>query len=67
MTDHEEIKRLMMRVDELEKEIVKLKSDAKDKELNQLKWGIRSLGAIIILMGGWIWSQVGHMFDFGGR
>ena len=63
MTD--EVEHLEARVDKLEAEIERLQTEAKEREVRQLKWGIRVLGALVITMASWIWTQIGHLFDFG--
>ena len=65
MSDESE-RRLEVRVSELEKEVAKQKSEIKEREVVQLKWGVRAVGLIVVAMGGWIWAQVGHLFDLGG-
>ena len=65
MTDESE-RRLEARVADLEKEVERQRSEAKEREVMQLKWGVRALGLLVMAMGGWIWAQVGHLFDLGG-
>lgn len=63
-TDFDNIER---RLKEVERELQGLKREAQERDMRQLKWGVRVLGALVITMAGWIWSQVGHMFDLGGK
>ena len=65
MTD--DVDRLEGRVKQLENEIKTIKSEQKERELRQLRWGVQALGVIVIGMGGWIWTQVGHLFDLGSK
>jgi hypothetical protein len=58
-----DIDALTRRVAELEKEVATQKEEAKQREVTQLKWGVRALGLMVMAMGGWIWSQIGHIFD----
>ena len=64
MSDESE-RRLEARVSDLEQEVAKQKSEIKEREVMQLKWGVRALGLLVMAMGGWIWAQVGHLFDLG--
>lgn len=57
---------LEIRLKALEQELQKLREEAKAREITQLKWGVRALGLLVITMGGWIWSQIGHLFELGG-
>lgn len=58
---------LEVRIKDLEKKVQQIRDEAKQRELIQLKWGVRVLGALVLVMGGWIWAQVGHLFDLGGE
>ena len=61
----QDVDRLNARVTALEADLEKQKSDAKEREIVQLKWGVRVLGLLAMAMGGWIWAQIGHIFDVG--
>ncbi len=65
--DQNQIQTITDKLNELEREIDEFKEEARVARENQLKWGVRILGAVIIAMGGWIWSQVGHIFELGAN
>jgi len=65
VSDNSSIESLAKKVDKLEDEVDALRAEAREREMAQMRWGIRALGAVVMLMGGWIWSQIGHMFHFG--
>lgn len=60
----EDLEHLAHRVDELQEDVERLEKEANEREKRQLRWGIRALGAVALTLGGYIWSQVGHIFDF---
>lgn len=66
MTDHEDIANLKRLVTQLRNEIDEMKEAQRQRELQQWKMGVRALGVIVLTMGGWIWAQVGFLFDLGG-
>ena len=39
---------------------------AREKELNQLKWGFRVVGIFALALGSWVWAQIGPTLDFKG-
>jgi|TARA_R110000744_G_C19370668_1_gene562495 hypothetical protein len=49
---------LKTRIIALENDMDKLQSEAKEREIKQLRWGVTVLGAIVLALGGWVWSQV---------
>ena len=70
----EEYDRLQKRIDmqeaelnALRAEVQRMKEDAQMREIARLKWGVGALGTVVLVLGGWIWTQIGHIFDFRGR
>ena len=61
-----DIGELEERLKHLEQEVNRLQEEAKEREVRQLRWGIRVLGIVVMAMASWIWTQVGHIFDFSG-
>lgn len=58
----EEIRR---ELEKLEKKIDELEDRQQKRELENYKWGVRVLGAVVIGLGSYIWAQVSHIFNFG--
>lgn len=53
------------RLTKLEDEVQRQQRAQEERERKQLKVGVQILGAVVFAMGGWIWSQIGHLFDLG--
>lgn len=49
---------LLRRVEALEQEVKDFKEEERQRELRRLRWGIGALGGIVMMLGGWAWSQV---------
>ena len=58
MTDHDEIIRLRARVDDLDTRIDQMRQEAQEREIKRLRWGVSTLGTIVLVIGAWGWSQV---------
>lgn len=66
MTDQDDIAYLKRTVTQLRADVSEMKEEQRRRELQQWKMGVRALGVIVLAMGGWIWAQVGFLFDLGG-
>lgn len=62
-----EIDDLKAEVKDLKVQVAALKEDIRQREVSQLKWGIGALGVVVMTLGTYIWSQIGHTFDMRGR
>ena len=58
---------------DLEERVTRLEQEMRERERReseereaQLKWGLRITGGLILIMGTYIWQQIGHIFNFGG-
>jgi len=55
------------RFDALQQKIAQLEDEAREREVKQLKMGVRVMGVVVLAMAGWIWTQIGHIFDYAPR
>ena len=58
-------KEIEERLTKIEDELRRQQHAQEERERKQLKIGVQVLGAVVFAMGGWIWSQIGHLFDLG--
>lgn len=49
----------------MQSEISNLRREAMERERSRLKAGLSVVGAVVVALGGYIWAQVGPIFDFG--
>jgi len=63
--DDNDLREIKARLVSLEVELRNQKEDADEREKKQLMWGIRVLGSVVALLGAWVWTQIGHLFDLG--
>ena len=61
MSDHEEINRLRLRIDGLEDDIKTMREESYQRELQRWRWGVTALGAVVVALGTWAWSQIGDL------
>ena len=60
---------LEARVRGLEEDVAAMRTEAQEREIKRLKWGIGVLGAIVMAIGGWLWAEIKPLIslNIGGK